>query len=426
MDDANATWFEKKMVTAPSYVPSTVNNNIAFVQDALATDSSGHGYGASMFMTYMAGKQGDAFIGDVTKLKWDNYQPIDALKNKTSSVIAVDWQLFCQSYMKLAVYGAGTSPSSTQVMSLYTGGYVFGPYWEGLDTTFNWAGAPDLSAKVYRLQFAPGMNWMETDDLKLTFFGNDPDTAPLDAYYIVCTYANSAYKFVCGSSDHEYLVKNIKSVYDAGGAVYVMVVNGSATSPYTGNRVEPLNLKVERKEDFVARLHKSHEFHVTADCARVAWNSEILETGILDNGIQAVTLEYTFDTITWDGVSFSSAHEVVEPGTDFYVEGIVDPVDKTMTCTVTYSYHDTYSSETLDWTFTFTDLPLYPGIDYINYPEVAGREDGAACALYVTDISRSNLSSFASKWWTDWTWGGVSPWEDYIYAEFSDKIPQFP
>jgi hypothetical protein len=424
MDDACATWFEKKMVTTPSYVPSTVNNNIAFVQDALATDSSEHGYGASMFITYMAKKQGDTIVGDITKKKWDSTAPIDAVKGLSSSPIAVDWQLFCQNYMKLAVYGAGTSPSSTQVMSLYTGGYVFGPNPDSWAVTFAWAGAPDLSAKVYRLQFVPYVLWTETDDLKLTFFGNDPDTAPMDAYYIVCTYANSTYKFVCGSSDHEYLMKNVKSVYDANGAVYVMVVNGSATSPYTGTRAEPINLKVERKEDFVARLHKCQYARIDAFSTHVTSHTDPPP----NTSTQSLFLAHSFDTITWNGVSFSSAHEAGNPGEDVYLEGIVDPINKTMNCTVTYTYRDPNSYSTMDWTYTFAGLPIAPGSaadPYFMYPRVQGVEFGADCLLYLTDISFSGFSDVTegtdySYWCTDWTWnvGLPDPNPDYIAATF--------
>jgi hypothetical protein len=428
MDDACATWFEKKMVTAPSYVPSVVDTNIAFVQEALATDNAGHGYGASMFITYMAQKQGDTVVGDITNKKWENYAPIDAVKSVSSSPIAVDWQLFLESYMKLAVYGGAVSPTSGQVMSLQSGGYVFNYGSEGWGTTLTWTGAPDLSARVYRLTFAPYTFWSATDELVITFSGNDPDLAPIDAAYIVGSYANSAWKFCGASTAHTFAVKDLQAVCDANGAVYVMVVNGSANSPYTGGRAEPLNLKVERKENLLERLHKSQYARIDASSTHVTYHDSTPSTHT-----QPLFLSHSFDTITWNGVSFSSAHEVGDnPGEDFYVEGIVDPVNKTITCTVTYSYRPSSTFSTRDGTFTFTNLPIYPGSaadPYYMYPSVGGGEYGPDCLLYLTDISYSGFSDLPdpqvdySYWFTDWTWNVdlPDPNPDYISAHFTNQ-----
>jgi hypothetical protein len=140
-------------------------------------------------------------------------------------------------------------------------------------------------------------------------------------------------------------------------------------------------------------------------------------------------LSHSFDTITWNGVSFSSSHEAGNPGEDIYVEGIVDTVNRTMTCTVTYAYRSVSTLSTLDWTYTFTGLPFdsgSPGDPYHMYPEVSGAEFGADCLLYLTDISYSGFADVTdpgtdySYWCTDWTWsvGLPDPNPDWIQAVF--------
>ncbi len=410
MDDACATWFEKKMVTAPTFIPGTVDANIAFVKEALATDTAQHGYGASMFMTYMATKQGDAFIGSVSNRKWENYQPIDALKAESSSPIAVDWQLFLESYMKLAVYGGAVSPTSGQVMSLQSGGYVFNYGSEGWGTTLTWAGAPDLSARVYKLQFAPYALWTETDDLKLTFFGNNPDAAPMDAAYIVCSYASGTWKFCADATTHEYLVHNLKAVYDAGGAVYVMVVNGSANMPYTGGRAEPLNLKVERKENLLDRLHKNAQLDLKC-------HGQSTLTDFWGTRSSGFSCGGNFTTLHWDGTSFYTDHEISGPGHDAYVEGTIDVANATVSLNYEYHYDDPFNDTYWDSTLSFTDLPIHCGereeTPYDIYPRVTGFFYGPICASFVTAVS---YSGFIDR---------VAPDEDYpfSYADFSWPDP---
>jgi hypothetical protein len=421
MDDACATWFEKKMVTAPSYIPSTVDTNIAFVQEPLATDNNQHGYGASMFITYMAQKQGDTVVGDISKLKWDNYQPIDAVKSASSSPIAVDWQLFLESYMKLAVYGAGTSPSSGQVMSLQSGGYVFDYGSESWGTTLTWAGAPDLSARVYRLQFASFTFWSATDELIITFSGNDPDLAPVDAAYIVGSYANSTWKFCGASTAHTFAVKDLKAVSDAGGAVYVMVVNGSANSPYTSGRAEPLNLKVERKENMLDRLHK---------CMQLDISSVGHATLTDDNPPRTVSYNclWNFTTLHWDGASFYTDHEIGNPGEDYYVEGTVDIENKTVSLDYSLHYVSPSNGTYYDTTLSFTDFPIHNSEDeawpYQYYPRVTNHVYGPDGAQYMTitdsgwiDVPNPGVD-YAFQY-TDFTWPDPSTTQgDWVGVRF--------
>jgi hypothetical protein len=421
MDDATATWFEKRM-TSSSFIPSTVAANVGFLQAPLATDNNEHGYGASMFMTYMAQKQGNSVIGDVSKMKWDNYQPIDALKSKTSSLISIDWHLFCEKYMKLGVYGANTYPASGTINSLQQGGHVFGDDPSTWTATLTYANAPDLSARIYRIQFGPFSNWADTDDMAITFYGNDPDTAPQDAYYIVCTYASSTYKFVCGSSEHEYLVKDLKSIATGNGAVYIMVVNSSATSPYTGNRAEPINLKVERKEDFLKRLQLNHSLDLRASCGDVLYSTT--EPRSFRSYFSG---DYGFNSITWEGTSFYSDHEAINPGDDYYIDGTVDVENRTVTCT--YTFHNAANGSTADTVYTLTSLPIHSGENesspYDYYPRVTGLAWGADCLTYINGVASGGHTKLTGPpvveydWsLSDFLWAGGPPSGDYILTRF--------
>jgi hypothetical protein len=390
MDDATATWFEKRMVAASSFIPSTATTNMAFLKDALATDTNEHGYGASMFMTYMAQKQGNAVIGDASKLKWDNYQPIEALKHLTSSTIDVDWKLFCENFMKLAVYGSGTYPTPGEINSLQQETFLFDEDPSTWTHAFTWSSAPDISARVYRIQFKPyadpfdpGAQWQDYDDLVITFYGNNTAESPVDAAYIICTYANSTWQFIASSSDHKYTVSDLKAVADANGAVYIMVVNESATAPYTGNRAEPIHLDVERAEDFLTRIQKCNEMFFEIACNAHFINNSLDEWDLNNYGDG-----YWFTTIQWTGANFTSDLEThfEAPATDNWtVAGTVDPVARTVSLTYNHHHDNSFIGSTEDWMFAYTDVPLIT--NWSDYNRAFAKIFGPTCASMVTGFS---------------------------------------
>ncbi len=402
LDEATATWFEKEMPVSSSYIPNTVIQNLYAVEQALETNTQGHGYGESMFITYLARKQGDNVVGDIIKKKWDNYAPIDALKSATSSLLDVDWQLFAEDFMKLAVYGPGTYPTSADINAMQKGSYQYADEVPDAGTTFMWAGAPFLSVKIFRISFLTFAHWKETDELAIKFFGANPDEAPVDAAYIVSKYANNVYTYIGSFTDNEKKLEDIEPVADASGAFYFMVVNQSLDFPYSGGRSDVISLQIGREEDFMERLWKNDELDWRVSCDARYINS----LGV--NEIQGnYYFSRGFNTIHWAGNDFWSDHEFLNPGDDYYVDGTVNPLTKTVSLTVTF-HNDSYTSLSYrDIAFTFTNLPLSPAPSYV-YPRIEGAFHGPVCGTYVTSAIHTGFSD-------GWPYNESGP-EDYTYS----------
>jgi hypothetical protein len=417
MDDACATWFEKRMASV-SFIPSTVESNVGFLEQALETDTNEHGYGASMFMTYMAQKQGNAFIGDISMLKWDGYAPIDAVKHITSSSIDVDWEVFCEDYMKLAVYGADTYPIAANINSLQQGSYSFDDDTKNVGPTFSWANAPNLSARVFRIEFGPNNAWEDIENLAVKFYGADPNVAPTDAALIIAKYANNMWTYLAADSVNSFDLKDIKPTADAQGAYYFMVVNQSANTPYSGARADTINLKLTREDDFLSRLHMCDEL-LCQTWASATYNRNP-GTPIFDSFLE---YDRTFTTIQWSNNDFWSDHEAPTFLEDYYVSGTVNPVSKTATLTFTYAYDGQASFDTwLNYSTTFTNVPMS-----VLFASVEGSQYGTVCAPYVTDISGvgfmdeipylSNSGEDYAISYSDFAFNA----EDFFRIEFSDS-----
>jgi hypothetical protein len=416
MDEACSVCFERQM-TSSSYLPNVVDTNRDAIEEALATDTQAHGYGASMFMTYMVGKQGVAFLGDVIRRRQESYDPIGAFNAATSSLIGVDWGLFGESFMKTTLYGSANYPSAAIIDSFQRGTFAFdSPFITG--TTFTWSNAPHLSVRVFRVTFASIASWNDTDELGITFSGADPNSAPSDASYIICKYMNTALTFVASSNEHEYAVKQMKQLIDANGAVYIMVVNKSLASPYNGARTDTINLKVERREDFLERLHKN-------DCISIRNQAQDVYHDSL-GGTWPVQLSAGggFNTLHWSGTSFNTDHQVFTTAV-LYASGSVDLDARTVT--LTYTYHDQSATDGsyTDITYTYTDLPIANSI--IQYPWVDGFAAGAAATAYVTDISYTGFRDMAdpdpdySFWFDNFTWSD-GPAGDVIEVSFKTGL----
>jgi hypothetical protein len=373
LDDACSTWFERKMVADSSFVPGTVHDNCEFFQEALATDTSEHGYGASLFMTDLANRQGSSIIGTITKKKWDNYAPIDAIKSASANLVEFDWGYFCESFMKCSVYGANTYPTPSTINSKLWLSEPFGDY----STVINvgWGNASDLSARILQVPFNP-MQWESTDTLEVTLSGDDPDAAPADTSYVICTYANSTWTYVATVSDHKYTITGLEDIAINGGAIYIMVVNERAQSPYTGARPDTINLKVAYKEDYLARLQKNHALYVNLSCDAIG-----------NDGTNTWPASYwaqgTYHTLTWDGAGFSA--DYADPEWTGHAEGTVDPLAKTITLTYTLHYQSSSNASNSDRSFTLTNYPVQD--TSLAYPDIVGAATGPICGTYVTDIS---------------------------------------
>jgi hypothetical protein len=260
--------------------------------------------------------------------------------------------------------------------------------------------------------------------MAITFYGNDPNAAPLDAYYIISTFANSTYTFIKGTSDHEFLVSNLKSIVNANGAVYIMVVNGSATSPYTGNRAEPINLKVERKEDFLKRLQMNDELDLRVSC-----NAHYSNSLGNESDTNSYYLSWGFNSIQWSGNGFYSNHEALNQGDDYYVDGSVDLVNKTITLTFTFNNVSQTNTSHAEATYTMTNVPIHSGegesTPYDYYPRVVGAYYGPISESYVTSISHTGFTDAPGSdpdytyTWSNFAWPDPSQTQgDYICIRF--------
>ena len=411
LDEATAVWFERTMVASSAYVPGVVSSNLAWILEALETNTQGHGYGASMFIEYMAKKQGDTVVGDIVKRKWDSYAPIDALKAVTSSLIGVDWQLSSEDFMKLAVYGANSYPTSADINSLQQGAYQYVDETIDAGTVFTWVGAPHLSVKIFRVSFLTYANWKDTDELLVKFYGANPDEAPTDAAYIVAKYANSVYSYVGSFTDNEMMLEDVEPVADASGAYYFMIVNQSLSAPYSGSRADAINLQVGRQEDFMERLWKNDELEFRVSCDTAYSNSQ----GTSDT--RGYYRSHFFNTIQWAGNDFWSGHESVNEGDDYYIDGVVDPINKTITLTFTYNYISSISSSWQNVSVTYTNVPLSPAESYV-YPRIEGTFYGPICESYTT--------SFSDDGYWDYSPYNNSGAEDYSFSYTGPTFPDGP
>jgi hypothetical protein len=398
MDEACSVWFERQM-TPSSYIPNIADANRDFIEEALNTDTQAHGYGASMFLTDLANRQGNAIIGSIISKKWDNNAPIDAVKNATANLIEFDWSYFCESFLKLGVYGTDTYPSLAVIDSMQRGSFDFDTYYS-TGTTFTWTGAPDLTARVYKVKFEPTGGWRASDELAITLFGSDPKTPPADSCFVVCKYVNSTWSFVVNSSQNEYVMKDIKSVADAGGVLFIMVANERAQSPYTGTRPDSINLKVEPKEDFLARLQMNNDLRL----ANSAWAAEHSSLGEDTEG--QWWLDGTMKTIVWNGTSFHTSHETMSGEDDLYAEGTVDPVAKTVTLTYTYSWQSSTNQDSSSGGYTITNFPIDDST--VNgYPSVEGLLIGPECEPHMSGVSYGGHMDAAPAfdfWRSDFSW----------------------
>jgi hypothetical protein len=374
MDDACSTWFEKQMVTGNSFVPGTASDNCGFFQDALATDTSEHGYGASLFLTDLANRQGSSIIGTITKKKWDNYAPIDAVKSASANLVEFDWSYFCESFLKCSVYGANTYPTPSTVNSNIWLSQPFGDY----STVINvgWGNAADLSARVLQIPFNP-MQWESTDTLEVTLSGDDPDTAPADTSYVISTYANSTWTNVATVSDHKYTITGLEDVAINGGMIFIMVVNERAQSPYMGTRPDAINIKVAYKEDYLARIRKNHAIYVSFECDATGNDDDTNTWASFFWG------QGTMHVLTWDGTGFSADYS--DPEWNAHVEGTVDPLAKAVTLTYTMHYQSSTDTSNSDRSFTIAGYPVQD--TSFAYPDIIGAATGPICGSYITDIS---------------------------------------
>jgi hypothetical protein len=406
MDEACSVWFERQM-TPSSYIPNIADANRDFIEEALNTDTQVHGYGASMFLTDLANRQGNTIIGSIISKKWDNNGPIDAIKNATANLIEFDWSYFCESFLKLGVYGTNTYPSRAVIDSMQRGSYDFNAYYSA-GTTFTWTGAPDLTARVYQVKFEPNGGWRACDELAITLFGSDPKTPPADSCFIVCKYVNSTWSFVVNSSQNEYDMKDIKSVADAGGVLFIMVANERAQSPYTGARPDAINLKVEPKEDFLERLQMNNDLRLMTS-AYAAYH-----TTLGDESANGWGLDGTMKTVVWNGTSFHTSHETMSGEDNLYAEGTVDPVAKTVTLTYTYSWQSSTNEDSSQGGYTISDFPIDDST--VNgYPAVEGLLVGPACEPHMSGVSFSGHMDQAPAFdfWRDgfsWTDDNYSVW----------------
>ncbi len=243
--EALSTWFESIMVEDDAYIPDVLReDNFGFLlrhgleyppgdQRAAAL----HGYGASMFLRYLAKEAGgNARLAGVLKRMASRtsgsdpqpqLSPVAALRLEYPNLSDL-WFAFVRAYMERRVYGV-PFPEPGEL----GGGATIKAFKDASDsgTTFEWA-AQDLSAKLFQLKFLG--SWPAGTTLTLTL--TDPEG---QAEAIL--YKRPDWQQLAVFRD-SYTVRDADAFSQNKGMLYVMVTNGRARAPYTGER--PLKLTV--------------------------------------------------------------------------------------------------------------------------------------------------------------------------------------
>lgn len=251
MDEATATWFEHLMSKDPDYIPSTVEDyNYTFIKRSLEFTTGdkkargAHGYGASMFMKYLADRYGNTVIGDIIKqrVNAETKTPVDAIKSSTStSLIESLWGLFAEDYMAGTIYPI-EFPKQDAIIGLKNQEdltYYFDSQ-DDAGTIFKWD-APDLSAHIYTVQFKS--QWPNPAPITIKLVGSANDLPKAIIYKWSNTKFSKLTTINGGDPATDLYQVDGKAMVDNGESLVIMVVNARAVNPYTGTAHLELEIK---------------------------------------------------------------------------------------------------------------------------------------------------------------------------------------
>jgi len=130
LDEAIATWFESIAVGNPNYVPQNASNNSYFVNQPLLMPPSDyeskqeHGYGASLFIKYLASQYSSYFPAEIYSEVADGAstgsQALILALQRHVTYLETEWPSFLQAYYAAdpAIFGEEFSPPPLPILQL--------------------------------------------------------------------------------------------------------------------------------------------------------------------------------------------------------------------------------------------------------------------------------------------------------------------
>ncbi len=267
MDEASATWFERLVISDPTYIPGTVKPNVedpanssenwtfmtrgGLETPATAGDYSNaqeQGYGSSMLLTFLTRTYGNSVIKHIYNQRAINNSsiaPCEALKTALSisadTTLSAAWLNFCKSYITGSVYSGVVFPTIAQVLSLDVPNYR-AQFTAVTDVPKSYSIAvKDLSARFVTFSVKPSdpATWPAVASV-VAMFEWDATLAP-DVTVL-------AYKATSAGAEYFAEIKNgVESEYATNddSPIKFMIVNRKAVAPYNGSATVNFTARVK-------------------------------------------------------------------------------------------------------------------------------------------------------------------------------------
>ena len=262
-DEAASTWFENLVTGQSDAVPATVKqDNYAFLTQHGLEYQPGdiftvrnHGYGASMFLHYLADHAGGAsIVGNILKdsssraqgilaesLRW----PAEATSAVLPGMLSEKWRNFVAAYTEGSLPGA--FPDHRSILSQLKSQFAFSTEATAAPT-FSW-NAPSLSAGYYLVRFQA---WPK--DTRLSFAFKDPDgEAQLSIYRV----HGNTWSLVTRTRPGSYEFVKPEDLVTNGESLLLVVANANGSGRYTGST--PLEIVLTKS--FVGVTSYKQSFH---------------------------------------------------------------------------------------------------------------------------------------------------------------------
>jgi uncharacterized protein (TIGR03437 family) len=439
MEEATAVWFER--LVKPGYISDLVvagywnfllGQPLEYqIGDTVARQR--HGYGASMFIEYLAAQNGGpSFVGKIiAKMKTTSPAtvpyPLEALRDLIPTPFSTVWLNFCQQYMAGKTYSNSALPEPLQLSAVAA---QTGSFTSDTPNTVTFAGDyPDLSAQIYKVSFSG--TWKANTKLTVTL------TSPGSAQAII-------YLMKPASWQQKQLVSTTWTVPNAEQLAadretwVIMVANGN--SNFNGSGTSHIELKVEVSSSASRNWNFPYveaDFNIGGSMQYVSGGKTVTNpAGVLSlwNGgppTPAALLVWTGDSFTADSGQVTWLEAGDRMTEQLTVSGSVDTQHSRL---VTITFKDRWFRDsttppcTIDTTevvqqLTITNVALDPrySMDNPNAPELAFRLDGAAAAantqFVYTATARRACPGLNEDSQTTWVAGAV-PADAYVTVVF--------
>ncbi len=245
MDEAGSTWMEKNVATNADFVPARVKDCLSegagcyFLFENPLQFTTGtqvqvqrHGYGSSMFLSYLVAKTGSAAtIGKIFQqmavkstigvLDSSEYNPVQALAKVLPQPIAAYWAEFGRKWMEGDIFSGVEYPDVVTITKRKSSpDFEFTSPTAGTTLTYSY---PDLSAQIFRLKFS-GSDWPSGTRIKMTPSLSDPSIT-MHVFGI-----HSSTKRWIGSYTADkgaFYLENAETFVSNKEEVYILVANGN-------------------------------------------------------------------------------------------------------------------------------------------------------------------------------------------------------